>query len=151
MQAHHIGLAEQLSQGCVIETRESGRRLLDRVEGQHVHPECIRQRTHPSADTAETHNADFFAAQQNLRSVPEAPVRRRLPLPRSHGPVVSFHPVAERQQQGEDELGHRLRTVLRNIRNRNSALPGSGDIHHVVAGSRDRDESQNRQLIQGRL
>jgi hypothetical protein len=66
-----------------------------------------------------------------------------------HGGGLRPNAVAKFEDEGEDVLGDRFRSVSRHIAHRDAAGAGRGGVHDIVAGGQHADEPEVRQSRDG--
>ena len=144
MEADHVRRGKKLFQGHRRGPVLQGAGGQVRPIGQHLHAEGPGDARRRPADAPVAHHAEDKACQFPLGGVPIAEIRLLAPLAVVHAPAVIPHPVAQLQQQGKGELGHRLGAVVRHVAHRDAPCRRSGGVHHIVAGGQHPDVAQVR-------
>ena len=102
------------------------------------------------ADLAAAEQAVGFACKLNEGIIPVAPLVAVLPLAVVNGLVVVADVQAGFKHQGDGELADGVAAVVGHVAHGNALLLGIGDVHHVIAGGKYRDELDVRALVQRR-
>ena len=110
--------------------------------GEDVHPQGFGNAANGLANFSVADDAHGHAGQLNLGSVPEAEVGAGGPFSFVNHTVVVADSVAQLQQQGDGELGHRSGAVGGDVAYGNAPGFGVGNVHHVVAGGQATNQLQ---------
>ena len=113
-------------------------------------PKALRELGDALAEHALADDAEPRAAQVADRMVEEAELPRLLPAPGQHRLAIGHDVAAQREDQRERVLGHRVDRIAADVADRDAARGAGRLVDAVGAGRRHRDELQRRQALQRR-
>ncbi len=111
------------------------------VEGRHAHPECLSALRDGAADAPEPVDPERLARERHAEELPRLP-----PVPGA-GPregLALAQPARDGEDQGEREVGRRVREDVRRVRDEDPAGPARREVHVVDADGVARDEADPR-------
>ena len=111
---------------------------------QHIHAESTGDSAHGFPDAAITDQPHGFAAQLDLRVIPEAELPAAGPAPLLYGLIMRAHPMAKLQQERKGVLGDRVGGIRRNVAYGNVPFCRRDGIDHIKTGGQNANHSQVR-------
>ena len=112
---------------------------------QGAHAEGLAEARDLLAERALADDPERRAVELADRVVEKAELAGALPFAGDHVLPIADQGAPERQDQREGVLGHGVQRVAANVGDDHALRLAGGDVDHVIAGRRDRDQPQIRQ------